>query len=243
MGRTGTNTPLRHHFYQHKYTHPLTYRFLLSFSCHHPTDIDTLQEIRNPFLVKINSAHPHRIATYNERGIETTGSSIVLILTEFCPGGLLLENLKLASALSAGSPITVSSGKRSKQPLVERDGFNKGLVSLTTRNMEIRSISRVDRENPGQSKRGYTGGGGNGATRTQGRRGGTKELASHPLPAERLETWFRQACLKCPSQHDFSRSAMGVLAMFCLLREIFIVSVPPYTTATTPFLPRYFRLR
>lgn len=186
---------------------PLTYRFLLSFSCHHPSDVDTLQEIRNPFLVKINSAHPHRIATYNERGVETTGSSIVLILTEFCPGGSLLENLKLACALSAGSASAVSSGRRLKQALLERDGFDKGFVSLTTSKtytLEMQSISRADRERVEQSKSGNTGCGGNGSTRTRDRKGGTrgegsKRLASGPLPAARLETWFRQACLKCPS--------------------------------------------
>lgn len=55
------------------------------------------QEIRNPSLVNIKSAHPHRIATYDERGEQTTGDAVVLVLVEFCAGGSLEDYLKVVA--------------------------------------------------------------------------------------------------------------------------------------------------
>ncbi|CAM9362061.1 unnamed protein product, partial [Scytosiphon promiscuus] len=52
-----------------------------------------IQEIRNPYLVKMRSAHSHRIATYDERGVQTTGGTMVLVQAEFCAGGSLEEHL------------------------------------------------------------------------------------------------------------------------------------------------------
>lgn len=42
--------------------------------------------------------HLHRVATYDERGVQTTGGAVLLILAEFCPGGSLQEHLNLLLA-------------------------------------------------------------------------------------------------------------------------------------------------
>ncbi|CAB1111168.1 unnamed protein product [Ectocarpus sp. CCAP 1310/34] len=74
------------------------------------------QEIRNPYLVKMHSAHPHRIATYDERGVQTTGGEVVLIQAEFCAGGSLQNHLNLL----LGSSGETSTAGRSFDREVER---------------------------------------------------------------------------------------------------------------------------
>lgn len=59
------------------------------------------QEIRNPYLVKMHSAHPHRLATYDARGVQTTGGMVVLTQAEFCSGGTLQDHLNLLIAASS----------------------------------------------------------------------------------------------------------------------------------------------
>lgn len=60
------------------------------------------QEIRNQSLVRVKSAHPHRIATYDEFGEQTTGGTVVLILVEYCAGGSLQQHLQLLTTQSGG---------------------------------------------------------------------------------------------------------------------------------------------
>ncbi|CAM9350037.1 unnamed protein product [Ectocarpus fasciculatus] len=74
------------------------------------------QEISNPYLVKMHSAHPHRIATYDERGVQTTGGKVVLIQAEFCAGGSLQNHLNLL----LGSSGKTSTAGRSFDREVER---------------------------------------------------------------------------------------------------------------------------
>ncbi|CAM9326541.1 unnamed protein product, partial [Ectocarpus sp. 12 AP-2014] len=74
------------------------------------------QEIRNPYLVKMHSAHPHRLATYDERGVQTTGGKVVLIQAEFCAGGSLQNHLNLL----LGSSGETSAAGRSVDREVER---------------------------------------------------------------------------------------------------------------------------
>lgn len=70
------------------------------------------QEIGGPTLVKIHCAHPHRIANYDDRGVQTTGGAVVLVLSEFCPGGSLQEHLNLLLAMpsSAKTPVDIRIG-------------------------------------------------------------------------------------------------------------------------------------
>lgn len=64
----------------------------------------------------MHSAHPHRIATYDERGVQTTGGKVVLIQAEFCAGGSLQNHLNLL----LGSSGKTSTAGRSFDREVER---------------------------------------------------------------------------------------------------------------------------
>lgn len=77
------------------------------------------QELRTHSLVKVHSAHPHRIATYDERGVQTTGGEVVLVLTDFCPGGTVEEYLRRIS--SRGATDTV------ERPISSGNGGTSGL--------------------------------------------------------------------------------------------------------------------
>lgn len=74
-----------------------------------------MQRIRNPFLVRIISAHPHRIATYDQVGEQTIGGAVVVVLVEFCPGGSLQDHLIVLEEGQRGESVGVDGGKGLKE--------------------------------------------------------------------------------------------------------------------------------
>lgn len=156
------------------------------------------QEIRNPYLVKMHSAHPHRIATYDERGVQTTGGKVVLIQAEFCAGGSLQNHLNL---------LLGSSGKTST---AERS-FDREVERRKVYTPEAESMLKAEEEKKRRKAR-------NAPSSTDNKIAGRSAPRREPLGAggaaqgdtlsQRLEVWVRQVKRHSPRM----RSDLGVEA-------------------------------
>ncbi|CBJ27288.1 Serine/threonine-protein kinase Nek3 (NimA-related protein kinase 3) [Ectocarpus siliculosus] len=141
------------------------------------------QEIRNPYLVKIHSAHPHRIATYDERGVQTTGGKVVLIQAEFCAGGSLQNHLNL---LLGSSGETSTAGR----------SFDREVERRKVYTPEAESMLKAEEEE--KKRRKATNAPSSTANKIAGRSVpwreplGTRGAAQGGTLSQRLEVWVRQ---------------------------------------------------
>ncbi|CAM9792577.1 unnamed protein product [Ascophyllum nodosum] len=161
-----------------------------------------IQEVRNPSLVAVYSAHPHRITTYDESGVQTTGGLVVLLLTEFCSGGSLQGNLKLAVTQLGHGSTAGARGRRwkQKQSLFESDAYDEEVIEPKSRDIytpEIQSMFLEDGEGKEQTEDRGTQGRDHETNIARDATGGArgqrrKNTFPKPHPATRLETWVRQ---------------------------------------------------
>lgn len=139
------------------------------------------QEIRNPYLVKTRSAHPHLNAAYDARGVQTKGGLVVLVQEEFCSGGSLQDRLEVLLRGAGGR----SSGRRTAGG---DSGGGKGDGSLFGVGEEERARAS------GDSCSGLgpftPGGDATDAKPSQAQAGGPRGGAA--TVAARLEVWVRQ---------------------------------------------------
>lgn len=133
--------------------------------------------------MKTRSAHPHRTATYDARGVQTTGGLVVLVQEEFCSGGSLQDHLKV---LLRGAGGRVSS----RRAVGGGSAGGSGDGSFLGVDEEERA------RRSGESRSGpapFTSGGhaaGNGTKPPQAAAGGPRGKAA--TVAARLEVWVRQ---------------------------------------------------
>ncbi|CAM9605383.1 unnamed protein product [Ectocarpus sp. 13 AM-2016] len=141
------------------------------------------QEIRNPYLVKMHSAHPHRIATYDERGVQTTGGKVVLIQAEFCAGGSLQNHLNL---LLGSSGETSTAGRSFDREVERRKVYTPEAESMLKAEEEEKKRQKA-RNAPSPT-----------ANKIAGRSVpwreplGTRGAAQGGTLSQRLEVWVRQ---------------------------------------------------
>eukprot|EP00903_Cladosiphon_okamuranus_P020324 g18647.t1 len=166
-----------------------------------------IQEIRNPYLVKMHSAHPHRLATYDARGVQTTGGRVVLIQAEFCSGGTLEDHLKVRVDAASGrrAAIIISSSSSSSSDR-RYDGCDREVIGPKSRKVytpeqELMAKPEEEKRKRGRPKESSATAGGDGASAMIRKPGGevsSTELrrAAAALPdedlARRLEVWMRQ---------------------------------------------------
>lgn len=97
--------------------------------------------------MKVHSAHPHRIATYDERGVQTTGGVVVLIQEEFCSGGSLQDHLNLVLGARSDGGGGVSGGKR--RPPSEGGSYDREVMGPRSRKVytpEAESMLKAEKE-------------------------------------------------------------------------------------------------
>lgn len=157
------------------------------------------QELRNPSLVKVHSAHPHRIATYDERGLQTMGGAVVLILSEFCPGGSLQEHI---SRTSAARRTGGGSGAKRERSKVGSRTRGEGIIrSATTKENthEGQSILKAEQHTPKREDTTLASNAVRTATEKDSNKAfsdlnGKASSSAEPL-SRRLEIWVRQVRL------------------------------------------------
>ncbi|CAM9461013.1 unnamed protein product [Pylaiella littoralis] len=156
-----------------------------------------IQEIRNPSIVKVHSAHPHRIATYDERGVQTTGGAVVLIQEEFCSGGSLQDHLSLLlGTRSSGG----GGGKR--RPPSEGGSYDREVMGPRSRKVytpEAESMLQVEEEEQKRRSARLVAAAAAAAPAAASKVGSGKVLPCPERPgtatgvfARRLELWVRQ---------------------------------------------------
>ena len=152
----------------------------------------------------MHSAHPHRLATYDARGVQTTGGKGVLIQAEFCPGGTLQDHLKLLlDARNRGGERAVTSSTDRRY-----DGCDREVIGPKSRKVytpEAELMAKAEEEK--RRRRSLQ----TAATATATAAGAATKKPSGELPltgenrrrvavlpdenlARRLEIWMRQVC-------------------------------------------------
>lgn len=167
--------------------------------------------------MKVHSAHPHRIATYDERGVQTTGGEVVLVLLEFCPGGSIEDHLALlrgttqtAGARGGGDETTRARGGGGRSidgSQINRDSLSTPAVGPKSKQpftTEGNPVSRVeDDEGRLQGVPTNSGAGSERQERNKGvsRDGGVVDRVGAVAPrvlSRRLEVWVRQVRARLP---------------------------------------------
>eukprot|EP00752_Nemacystus_decipiens_P002026 g1941.t1 len=172
-----------------------------------------IQEIRNRHLVKTHSAHPHCLATYDARGVQTTGGRGVLIQAEFCSGGTLQDYLKLLlDAWNRGACKRAASSRSDRR----YDGCDREVIGPKSRKVytpEVELMAKAEEEQQKQRSARMAATAPPGDAAATGKHGGDVPLPETlrqvaVLPdgnlARRMEIWMRQG---------FSDNSAGLRAL------------------------------
>lgn len=143
-------------------------------------------------MVRVHSAYPHRIATYDERGVQTTGGEVVLVLLEFCPGGSIEDHLVQLRSVTETTASRGGGDRDQNRPQTNRDSLGTPAVE-PKRNKQIRtgdnSASRAEDGQRSKLEKGSI------TSDACERKAGVMDLGGTVDPrvtARRLEIWVRQ---------------------------------------------------
>lgn len=144
--------------------------------------------------MKVHSAHPHRIATYDERGVQTTGGEVVLVLLEFCPGGSIEDHLGQLRGVTETMTFRAGGDRDHGRPRTNRGSLGPPAVGPKTDKQITTgaySASRVENGEMSKLEKGSITS--EACERKAGVMdgGGTIDLR---VTARRLEIWVRQVC-------------------------------------------------
>lgn len=154
-------------------------------------------------MVKVHSAHPHRIATYDERGVQTTGGEVVLVLLEFCPGGSIEDHLGLLRGVTETTNAAGEGGGRdrdSDRSRTNRDSLGTLAVEPRRKRQYTTGDNWVSRAEEGEGSL-IEGSIVSDASERKAEVVDRVGAIAPAVPARRLEVWVRQvrACAPTPT--------------------------------------------
>ena len=150
--------------------------------------------------MKVHSAHPHRIATYDERGVQTTGGEVVLVLLEFCPGGSIEDHLGLLRGETETAVARGGGGRDRNRSQTNGGSLGTPAVGPKSKTHFTTGADSVSRAEDGEGRLLE----GSIISHASERKTGVLDrvgTTAARVPARRLEVWVRQVRARPSTTH------------------------------------------